>query len=134
MVERKISSMSRPPATPEKVNRRVIVKAKTVDLSEEYAGWWVRFGTNPPLGVWMEAMNLISSYDDEDPSTLNNSFKGMVRMLSSLVLDWNIADEEGQYVPITDDGIMKLPLDILGEVFQRVNSEISAVPLVNSSA
>ena len=134
MVERKISSMSRPPATPEKVNRRVIVKAKTVDLSGEYSGWWVRFRTNPPLGVWMEAMNLISSYDDEDPSTLNNSFKGMVRMLSSLVLDWNIADEEGQYVPITDDGIMKLPLDILGEVFQRVNSEISAVPLVNSSA
>lgn len=98
------------------------VKTVEIDLGEiGYTGWWVRMRTNPRSSVYDALL-------DEDVEVWWAAF-------GKVVLAWNLADEDGEPMPLPSTGISQKELDlpvgvlryILNQYFAAVG-ELTALP------
>lgn len=66
---------------------------------------------------------LVGLSDDEaDPK---ERARGIFMGLKAVMVEWNMLDDQGQMTPITDDGLLTVPLDILNLIWSKINEDMS---------
>ena len=83
-------------ATQERVNGvaealRTAVRTGRVELGGDYEGWYATMRTNPTVSVWEDFASGDNERFDE--------------ALKILVLDWNFVDDQGQPLPLPNEGL-----------------------------
>jgi len=89
------------------------VKTVTIDLGAiGYEGWWVKMRTNPPAYVY-------DGFLTNDTNEGNNGREW--ESWKTIVIDWNIYDDEGNKLPLPKDGTEKsaLPYDIQAQIIRE---------------
>lgn len=99
----------------EKTPGAMPVKTVEIDLSPAgYEGWSVTMRTNPRARV----------YDD----FCNPEQERWWSAMHTLVLGWNLADEDGQPIPLPKDGcdVGDIPLDLMNHLVREYVAAFSA--------
>lgn len=84
------------PVAPAAVVFRIPPRWERVDLAAPYQGAWAVMHVNPSERV---------------ANGLNGS--AVYATVAALTREWNLAGEDGAVLPITEDGVQELPLDVL---------------------
>ncbi len=96
--------------------RRMPVRTITIDFEGDYAGFAVMMRSNPPLRTFTEIQ-------------ANSDFDSLRKIMTTLVLEWNFVDEDGQ--PIETGEFEAIPVELFAQLVQRYLGaivEATAVP------
>lgn len=117
---------------PARGQRRLPIKTVVVELDGDYDGWQFEMRKNPPAGMLVQGLSMVAGVDENDASTFSGSIEGMAILLRGLIRNWNFVDEDGNDMPLTEESIRNLPLDLLGICFSRATDEVQQSPLVSN--
>lgn len=102
------------PTPPPVVLFRIPARWERVELADPYTGAWAVMHTNPSERV-ANGLNGPTVY----------------ATVAALTREWNLAGEDGAVVPITEDGVQELPLDVLMALIKAWQAA-RALPLVKT--
>lgn len=103
--------------------RRMPVNTRRVQLTGEYAGWWVTVRTNAPFGMFL----IMTQLDTQDVADQTAALVTMVELLPTLIHSWNFVDEAGDDLACDMAGVRALPMDLINQLFAAIG-EGAAVP------
>jgi hypothetical protein len=100
------------PIPPPVVLFRIPARWERIELGEPYTGAWAEMHTNPS-------------------ERIANGLNGptVYQTVAALTRSWNLAGEDGAVLPITEDGVQELPLDVLMALIKAWQAA-RALPLV----
>lgn len=104
------------------------VKSKTFEVKGY--GWEYEARVNPPLGVFLEKLEVLQTANKAD---MNKLVSAMYDILEMMLLTWNFKDEAGGDLPANREGLKKLPFDLLMAMIDAIKSEAFSVPLEQGS-
>ncbi len=103
------------------VERKPIFREKVIELSGEWAGWFITALANPSMRTVQE----FASLKDEEAVNLDR----IAALLGRVVTGWNFEENEG--VPMSkpsEERIKDLPLDLVGEMMRAYVDGITQNP------
>ena len=112
--------------------RKLPVRRARAELEGDYEGWWFEYRQNPPLGPYSEGLKRTLAFDEDNPASVAESTQGMLMVLNTVLLAWNFLDEAGEDLPLVYESLEKLPLELILEVFTKVNEATQEAPLAGS--
>jgi hypothetical protein len=93
--------------------RQPIRLSDRVELGEEYAGWWVRFRLNPPMGL----------LEDLDSKEVARVFEALVKICR----ESNYVDDDGEPIDVaTTEGWRRVGSDLLGETIRAFKDTMTS--------
>jgi hypothetical protein len=95
--------------------RRMPVRTLKVELEGDYADFSLTMRANPPLRTFTDMQS-------------NADFSVLRDTVRSLIVDWDIVDDEGQPIPMGD--LEALPIDLFGMIISRYLETITSVAAV----
>ena len=116
-----------------KAVRRMPVRVQRVELTGEYEGWWADIRTNPPVGLWMDARERITADGGDAVSSATAAVDGLIGVVAAVLKNWNFVDEAGAVLPPDAAGVRRLPLDLIGELFNLTKAGVEQAPLGTSA-
>jgi len=92
------------------------IKTAKIELEDDWEGWNFIARTNPTLGMFADAAS--------------GNFDRMAEALSTMVVEWNFVDEEGNPLPQpSEEGATSmLPLDLTSVVISAIMDRIAKLP------
>jgi hypothetical protein len=90
---------------------RMPIKTRIVHLEDDYAGFSATIRTNAPFGLFLTLSELQAGGDDNMAGV--RAFGELIRILPSLVIAWDVCDEEGNAIPCNADGFRAVPAELL---------------------
>jgi len=102
-------------------------KTKVLALTGDYAGAEITVRLNVPLVVFMEAEKVQRS---QDWSAFLDYF------IEHVIRAWNLDDREGKPIPVSKEGLAKLPIDFLMQVISEWSQAVAGInaPLGSASS
>ena len=102
-------------------------KTKVLALTGDYAGAEITVRLNVPLVVFMEAEKVQRS---QDWSAFLDYF------IEHVIREWNLDDSEGKPIPVSKEGLAKLPIDFLMQVISEWSQAVAGInaPLGSASS
>jgi hypothetical protein len=95
------------------MTQKLPVHIQRVELSGEYAGFWLDVRTNPPMRVFEEFAS--------------GDISRVIGALAVMTRDSNLVDESDQPVDLTTvSGWKEMPADLLGEVAERLREHLGS--------
>jgi hypothetical protein len=94
------------------------VKYRRVPLEGDYEGWWVEVRTNAPLASFLALTRL------SEESGLE-AYEALLATMPRLVVNWDVADEEGEPLPCNAEGFQRVPGDLLLQIIRLASSALT---------
>lgn len=89
--------------TPDKSPQTMPVRTRRVEMDGVYAGFWAEMRVN----ISMRTLEALGKSDDLYPT------------IAEIVREWNFVDEAGQPIPVSEDGLRALPIDLFAMLQNR---------------
>lgn len=109
--------------------RSMPIKTTRIELGGEYKGWWADIRTNPSVGLLIDA---ITTFERADKEEIGEIMPPIYDMLDLTVNSWNFVDEKGKDIPVTLDGLKRVPIDLLMVLANKVQEAVVTLPLASS--
>lgn len=95
---------------------RMPIRRVRLELADDYAGFWVEMRANPPLRVFLDIQ-------------AGSDFGVLQSTIGSLILDWNLVDDDGNALPIGQIDALSMEVFrlVLNGYMQSV-VEVASVP------
>jgi hypothetical protein len=98
--------------------RKMPVKARVIELDDEWLGWSFTARMNPPVRIFEDI--------------ISGEFARITDGLALIIIDWNFVDEEGVALPKPTRDIIAshVPTDLLSAITNRWTDEMIKLPPV----
>jgi hypothetical protein len=90
--------------------RRMPVRTTVITFTGDYEDFSATVRTNVPMGVMENLVRADKVY----------------QTLTQIVREWNLVDDDGEPLPVTEEGMKRVPIDLFWELQREVGRAINS--------
>jgi len=97
---------------------------KLSDLTKETRKLFVNLGAHEPLEIKYRARAYTAELENNLASAHERPATALAQMLGSLIVDWNLVDDDGNLYPLDNEHLSKLPVQVMIAIFQAIAEDM----------